>query len=432
LVLLSACASREPPRLEPLLRLEPKTPVVVVPGFTGSKLLDPATGKLIWGSAARVFFPRDGGYSMALPLDAKQRAQQALKAVDVVRRLRAGFVKIDIYGGLIELLEANGYRLGDLDDPRAEDTLFFFPYDWRYNNVSAAADLTAKLVRLRAVRGESELRIHLICQSNAARIARYMMKYGGGSLDDAEAGHASPPAGIRVEKLLMIGTANGGSTNGFANMHQGRSYVPVIGREFTPEVAFSFEAAFETLPAYREAMFFDEDGRALDVDLFDADNWERFGWSVYGRRAAKRLVKRDREDLFGTPRQRRLHLERNLERARRFHALLMRDVPDFPETRYYMVQNGYRETRDRMMLMQDNGGEWKTIFLGHRRVHKPQYFSLASTPGDGHASVLSQQWLSPQELEALTAEPLHVPAYHRTIINHSTTHRAILNYLLDP
>ena len=428
--LLCACASREPPRLEPLVRLEPKTPVLIVPGLTGSKLRDPDSGKIVWGRAARIFFPRDGGYAVALPLDPEERDRQGLEAFDVVRRLSLGVVTIDIYGGLIDLLEANGYRLGDLENPRAEDTLFVFPYDWRYNNVSAAAELTEKMERLRTVRGEPELRLHVICQSNAARIARYMMKYGGASLDDAEAGRAPPPPGIHVEKLLLIGTANGGATNGFRNMLEGRSYVPLIGRKFTQEVTFTLEAVFETLPAYREDLFFDENGETLDIDLFDADNWERYGWSIYARPVAKRLLKRDRADLFGTPGQRRAHLERNLERARRLHALLVRDVPDFPETRYYMLQNAYRETPDRMMLTRD-GGEWKTLFLPHRRVKKPPLFSLASAPGDGHATVLSQHWLSPQERDALAAEPLYIPVYHRTIIHHPTTHRAILDYLLE-
>jgi len=431
LTLLCACASREPLRLEPLVRLEPKTPVVFVPGLSGSKLRDPATDKLVWGSAGRLFFPRDGGYSLALPLDPAQRERQGFEAVDVVRRMRIGLINVDIYGGLIDLLESNGYQLGDLENPDPQDTLFIFPYDWRYNNVAIAADLAEKLERLRSARGEPVLRLHMIVHSNAARIARYVMKYGGASLDDAEAGRAGPPAGIHVEKLLLIGTANGGATNGFSNMLQGRTYAPLLGKKFTPEVIFSFEAAFETLPAYRDDLFFDEDGEPLDVDVFDADNWERYGWSIYERGSAKRLGKRGRVDLFGTPEQRRDHLERGLQRARRLHVLLAADVPGFPETRYYTVQNSYRETPDRVMLARDGAGEWDTVFFPHRRVSRPPLFSLASAPGDGHATVLSQQWLSPQELDALAAEPLFVPVYHRRIIHHETTHRAILKYLLE-
>jgi len=431
LTLLCACASREPVRLEPLVRLQPKTPVVIVPGFSGSMLRDPADGKIVWGTARSLFGPRDGGYSLALPLDPAERVRQGYEAFDVVRGMRIGFVNVDIYGDLIEVLEANGYRLGDLENPAADDTLFVFPYDWRYNNISAAADLTERLLHLQRVRGEPTLRLHVICHSNASRIARYVMKYGSASLDDAEAGRARPPAGIHVEKLLLVGTANGGATNGFRNMLEGRSYAPVVGRKITPEVVFSYEAAFETLPAYRDKLFLDENGAELDVDLFDATDWERYGWSIYAPRVEKRLLKRGRTDLFGEPGQRREHLARSLDRARRLHAVLLRDVPGFPETRYYMVQNAYRETPDRILLRRDGKGQWETLFFPQRPLRRGRLFSLASSPGDGHATVLSQQWLSPQEREALVAEPLYVPAYHRTIVHHPTTHRAILDYLLE-
>ena len=431
LALLCACASREPPSLDPLLRVEPKTPVVIVPGFSGSMLRDPADGKIVWGTAGPLFFPRDGGYSMALPLDPVERERQGYEAFDVVRGMRIGFVKVDIYGELIGALEANGYRLGDFEAPTTDATLFLFPYDWRYNNVSAAADLTAKLQRLRRARGEPTLRVHVICHSNAARIARYVMKYGGAPLEDAETGRAGPPAGIHVEKLLLVGTANGGAANGFRNMLQGRSYAPLIGRTITPEVVFSFEAAFETLPVYRDPLFFDENGVAFDIDLFDATNWERYGWSVYAEKIEARLSKRERDDLFGDPGERREYLERSLDRARRLHEVLVRDVPGFPDTRYYLVQNAYRKTPDRVLLRRDGKGRWETLFYPQRPLKKGPLFSLASSPGDGHATVLSQQWLSPQERDALVHEPLYVLSYHRTIVHHPTTHRVILDYLLE-
>jgi len=425
------CAGKAPPVLDRLVRLQPKTPVVIVPGFSGSMILDPHGEKIVWGTAGPLFFPSDGGYALALPLGQQERERQGYEAFDVIRTMRIGPLKVDVYGKLITVLEANGYRLGDLDDPTPDATLFVFPYDWRYNNVAAAADLTEKLLNLQRVRGDSTLRLDLICHSNAARIARYMMKYGNASLEDAESGRARPPAGLHVEKLLLVGTANGGATNGFRNMLQGRSYAPLIGRKITPEVAFSFEAAFETLPAYRDQLFFDASGAALDVDLFDAANWQRYGWSIYAASVESRLRKRARDDLFGDAGTRREHLERGLDRARRLHDVLVRDVPGFPRARYYLVQNAYRKTPDRVLLRRDRKGRWETLFFPQRPLGKGPLFSLASAPGDGHATVASQHWLSPQETAALAHGTLYVPSYHRGIVHHVTTHRAILEYLLE-
>ena len=170
------CASKRPPVPEQLLRLEPKTPVIIVPGLTGSKLRDPETGKVLWGNSARLLSPHDGGATLALPLDAELRRADRLEAFDVIHRMNLGLTRLDIYGGLIELLQDAGYRLGSLDDPGPEDTLFVVPYDWRRNNVSIAADLVEKLERLRLARDVPELRVHAICHSNSARIVRYAMK----------------------------------------------------------------------------------------------------------------------------------------------------------------------------------------------------------------------------------------------------------------
>jgi hypothetical protein len=184
------CASKRPPVPEQLMNLEPKTPVIIVPGLTGSKLRDPGTGKVLWGTTARLLSPHDGGVSLMLPLDPELHDDAYLVPFDVIHRMNFGLTKLDIYGGLIELLQDAGYRLGSLDDPQPGDTLFVVPYDWRRNNVSVAAELVEKLERLKRSRGDSELRVHAICHSNSARIVRYAMKYGGAKMADASAGRA--------------------------------------------------------------------------------------------------------------------------------------------------------------------------------------------------------------------------------------------------
>jgi hypothetical protein len=49
----------------------------------------------------------------------------------VLRVRFLGIVEFDLYSGLVRAMEADGYRLGDLGDPRPEDSFFFFTYDWR-------------------------------------------------------------------------------------------------------------------------------------------------------------------------------------------------------------------------------------------------------------------------------------------------------------
>ncbi len=424
------CAGRRPPVLEPLRDRVDRVPVVVLPGITGTRLRDRETGRMAWGNARAIFLPRDGGYALARPID--PATEDRLEAFSPVIRFRIlGLIRVDIYASLIRLLEANGYRLGDLGEPRPGDTLFLFPYDWRDSNVRAARELAGRLRELRRSRGNGPLQVDLICQSNAARIARWLIKYGDASLEQAEAGATGPPAGIRVRKLILVGADNGGGLGTLEDLHRGRRYVPLVGRRFRPETAFTFPSVYEALPAHREDLFVDGAGRPLDVDLFDAASWQRHGWSIYRPETQRRVVRKRRPDLFGDPVQRRAFLARSLDRARRLHHLLARDVPEFAAADYYVIQNAYHPTDERAVL-ERHGDGFRTFFGEDKRVKRDAYLStVIRGPGDGHATIESQFWLSPQERAALARPPAIVPELHRKIILHPAAHRWILEFLLD-
>ena len=404
LALAIGCGRQKPLLLEPRPD-PPQRPVILIPGLSGTKLLDPDKDRTVWGNAGRIVAPRDGGYELALPLSDAERDKQGYVTDGVIKRIDFGITKLDIYGTLIDNFLANGYEAGE--------TFFVFPYDWRYNNVDTARRLANQLEQLRIDRGEETLHVDIICQSNAARIARYFIKYGSASLEQAEAGEARPPTNIIVDHLFLVGTANGGATNGFRNFLEGRSYAPLIGRKFKPETVFTFEAAYETLPAYRTSIFQDEQGNDLELDLFDATTWQQQQWSIYHPKVEKRLNKNKRPDLFEDAAARAEHLERNLNRSKRLHAVLIQDIENYPPTKIVMIQNNERETRDRATLKQNGKILWEP-----------------TTEGDGHASIQSQYWLSPQEKAAIVDDPLNIPVYHRLIIRHEQTQRAILERLL--
>ena len=52
--------------------------------------------------------------------------------------------------------------------------------------------------------------------------------------------------------------------------------------------------------------------------------------------------------------------------------------------------------------------------------------------GDGHATVDSQLWMAPQELEALAAETAHVDGDHFELILAPAAQRRLLAYLGEP
>ncbi len=430
--LLAGCsASKAKPVVDARLTAATSRSVLVfVPGITGSKLREQATGVVVWGEGRNLIKPKDGGYALARSIvdDASTR----LEAFDIVEEMRLAWVRKPVYGPVRALFEANGYRSGDLEAPTAEATFYAFPYDWRQDNVVSAQALFARLERVRQARGGGPLDVDFVCQSNGAHICRYLIKYGDASLDDVEAGAATVPTELSVGRVVFVGTANGGSIRILREIDRGRRYVPWVGRYLNPETLFTFPSLYQDLPAYRDDLFLDVAGRPLAVDLYDPASWQRYGWSVFRSDVAARLAGAGREDLFGSVADRVAFLTRSLARARRFQAALARDVDGFKPPRYYQIQNRWKPTPERALLVARGSG-WKTLFVGDRGVRSAALVSAASAEGDGHAAVASQRWLSPQEMRAL-ADPMppgafYIDGEHFEMILEPETHQRLLEIL---
>lgn len=415
LLLVVGCAAPpRPPVLTALREAPQKTPVVFVPGITGSQLRHRETGRIVWGHGGGFFYPADGAAALACPLDGSDDKLEPFAPFLEVRLcgIRLG----EVYSKLVRLMTENGYRYGDLRQPKPGDNFFFYLYDWRRSCVPAAQELARQLENLRRVRGESRLRVHLVCQSGGAYVARWLLKYGAASLEEAERGVTRPPEGVEVAKLIFIGTANGGGIRTLHEMDRGRQYVPLIGRRALPSTLFTFPSLYEDLPCYRRDLFFDARGQPLEVDLFDPANWRRYGWSVFRAGA--------------TPQQERF-LAEQLQRARRLHRLLQQDSPAFGATRYYSLQELYRPTPHRAMLVQEDG-VWRTFFSYDPPVQRDRrLFALAAAPGDGHATLESQWWFSPQEQQAFAHPVAYIEGGHLGIVLHPGTHQRLLEFLAE-
>ncbi|MEM1183129.1 MAG: hypothetical protein AAGM22_32600, partial [Acidobacteriota bacterium] len=233
----TGCATVQAPApgAPPPAESEVRVPVVLVPGITGTALKDQSSGEPVWGLGRHLVGPRDGGYNLVRPLvDPLTETADDLVAGEVLRRVRLGPATKPVYGPIAERLTQHGFVEGDLHDPKPEQNYFPFAYDWRADNVLTAAKLRRTLDKLADVRGNGYA-VDLICQSNGAHICRYLLKYGGMSLTEAEAGRdATPAPRFRIRKIILVGTSNGGSLRILREVHRGRKYLPVIGRTLQP------------------------------------------------------------------------------------------------------------------------------------------------------------------------------------------------------
>lgn len=433
----TACGSAPPPVHPVLQQRSDKIPVVLVPGLTGTTLVDRESEQVLWGRGKNLLFPRDGGHSVALPIapeDATGWVRSGVEPGEVIRSISLLGITKPIYGPLFRLLEAQGYRLGDLERPEPDATFYPFAYDWRQDKIVNAGKLAAALERLRRARGEDRLPVILICQSCGAHLCRWLAKYGGGTLEEAEGGTAAPPATLDVRRVVLVGSSSGGSLRILRELHRGRRYVP-LGRHLRPEVLFTYRSLYQDLPAYRSEYFVNGNGETIPVDLYDPEAWRRYGWSVFDPDVRRRVERSGRTDLLGTEEERFAYLTRRLDRAGRFQRLLRADAPGFGGTRYSSIQGTQTPTPDRAVLEPKPSGKggWRLLFAGDGPLERrPRLRERVVSPGDEHATVASQEWLSPQESAVLTGDPLHAEGGHFELLLDDATERRLLEILAEP
>src|SRR5690606_27860208 len=130
----------ESPKVEPTPAPTPapagRAPVIIIPGLTGSQLINKNTGEVVWFKTSR---SKDD--DLRLPISPTlSRNTDSLVAGDIIRELKIIKLlpEIEIYERLINALqERGGYKEGDWDDPGPNgdtDTFYVFPYDWRQDN----------------------------------------------------------------------------------------------------------------------------------------------------------------------------------------------------------------------------------------------------------------------------------------------------------
>ena len=408
-----------------------RVPVIFVPGVTGVELRQAGSAKIVWGRGHNLILPRDRGYATARAIEAGP-ARSRVEAGEVILRLRlAGVVRKPVYQPLVDLLEGNGYRLGDLNDPRREASLYLFGYDWRQSNVESARRLLERLEQVRLARGESRLAITLVCQSNGAHLCRYLTRYGAAPLQEVEDGRGGLPSTLEIRKLVLLGASNGGSIRILRELNRGRQYIRCVGRRWAPETLFTYESLYEDLPAYTEDLFVDETGRPISVDLYDVASWIEYRWSVFAPAVASRLAEDRHPDLFGDATARQAFVERALERSRRFHRLLGRDAGGSLAARYYLVRNDFNPTPARALLVRAEQG-WKTFFVGDAELKRyPSVAPRLAAAGDGHATSESQQWLSEAERERLSPRVINVGGTHFEMIHNPEAQRHLLEILAE-
>ena len=380
-----------------------KRPVVIIPGILGSELINKKTGEKVWPSAFRT---KQEGLPISPNLEANRDDLVPGRIVETVKLAKL-LPEVYVYRDLLEALRRYaGYREGDWDNPGVDgdkDTFYIFAYDWRRDNVTNARELVRRLQRLKDKLHREDLKFNIVAHSMGGLIARYAAMYGDADLPAGD-GPIQPTwlGAAHISKIVMLGVPNEGSADAFATLVEGysvteglRRRVPLLNK-LTAEDAARTPSVFQLMPHADVVQFLDEHLKPLNVDLYDAEVWKRYGWSALHTPEFRRQF----ESTNGTDGEVDVldaYLATTLQRARRFHQAL--DAQDDRPAPVVLLAIGgdCEETLNAPVLLRDEKqNRWVTLTRPHEfrtstgeKISKKQATDAMYIPGDGRVTRLS-------------------------------------------
>ena len=340
-----------------------KAPIIIIPGLTGSELVNSKNQEIVW------FKPqRSKEDDLRLPISPNLAANKdSLRSRDIIRNIKflRFLPEIEIYEKLIDSLEKRaGYKEGKWDAPPRDgyqDTFYVFAYDWRLDNVENAKKLMNQMESLKRKLRRPNLKFNIIAHSMGGLIARYATRYGKA---DLPAGNAKPRvtwAGAKnIQKIFLLGTPNAGSVQALESILNGFSYIggglnlPFVQNLSRFDV-FTIPSMYQLLPHNGTQTVLDENLKPLQIDYFDIATWEKYDWSPisdddFEKNFSPAEVKNARNYLIAV-----------LNRARKFQQALDIDAKTSPVS-MYLIGGDCKETLDSVVVYRDEKkNKWRTL-----------------------------------------------------------------------
>lgn len=367
-----------------------KPPIIVIPGLTGSELVNRATGEKVWFRLQRSKVD-----DVRLPISPNIAANRDnLIPGDIIRSVQfAKFLpETEIYERLIDSLQkTGGYREAKWSTATradATDTFFVFPYDWRRDNVENARLLIRRIDALKARLGRPNLKFNVIAHSMGGLIARYAAMYGNADLSTRT---PTPTwAGARhFDKIFLMGTPNEGSLLSFEALQRGVSYVG--GGVKLPWVqdldrfdVFTIPSIYQLLPVEGSFIAYDEELNPLKLDIYDPAVWDEYDWSIWDdANFSKKFTAAEQRNA-------RSYFVAVLRRAKQFQAALNANTREKLPVSFYLMGGDCKDTQNAVIIRRNEKKDrWITQFnaesyttAGGKKITSEQLKPLLYAVGD--------------------------------------------------
>lgn len=375
--------------------------MIVIPGILGTELINSKTGETVWPSAFRT---KQEGLPISPDLASNRDDLVPGKILETLRFARV-LPEINVYRDLLDSMRRYaGYRDGDWENPRPDDyqdTFYPFPYDWRKDNVANARELVQRIERLKVRLQRPDLKFNVVAHSMGGLIARYAAMYGDADLPAGEGPIQPNWAGAaHISKIVMIGVPNEGSADAFASLLEGysvteglRRRVPLLNK-LTAEDIVTTPSVFQLLPHRGAVKFLDETLQEIPIDLYDAEVWKRYGWSVIYSSQDFRRRYIPATGTNGAADQLDAYLAATLRRARRFHQAL--DAVESTTSPVVLLAIGgdCEETFNSPVILRDEKrNRWRTLTRPREyrtssglKISKKEAIEAMYDPGDGRVT----------------------------------------------
>lgn len=401
----TACGT-PPTHMDP--KLGPRSAVIVVAGYYGTKLARVDNGNLLWVTASQAL---GGGESLTLPLPELGLDGTDLRPAGILDEIRVipWLYSFELYRPLLD-------ELGRLH--QGQLSVSSLNYDWRLDLMDAVRVLRAEIERLHS---DGTTHIALVAHSMGGLIVSYYLRYGDQEVDQA----VETWEGARhVEKVAMAGVPYLGSMWAFRNMQYGR----LIGLNRTilhQQAMASFPASYYTLPVSEADVLLTPTKQPVAGAIRTAANWRGQGWGLLkntGSAPAQTLNRRETYTSYW--------LDRSQRFFDRLHAPLA-TPNDRPIPVLYLAAEGQRTLAGGVWIPEEAGQDRGNVLFDSDQFEErlPDLDpDIVNEDGDGSVTLRSASLPSAYE-NALRVTSHRLRVGHMELVTGREGRRRIADFL---